>query len=188
MKSGTLILALLSLASCRSDSPSGPYTPASEAARDPQRSQELTQRASEVFASDPGEAEKLLREALTADLFNGQAHNNLGILYLGRSLLYEAAGEFEWARKLMPGHPDPRLNLGLVLERAGQVHQAVANYRSALEVSPGNVPATQALARVLLRNGEKTDDLHDLVETVGMRGETEAWRRWARERLIELER
>jgi hypothetical protein len=51
-------------------------------------------------------------EALSADLFFGLAHNNLGVLYLKEDKLYEAANEFEWARKLMPGHPDPRMNLG----------------------------------------------------------------------------
>ena len=33
-------------------------------------------------------------------------HGNLGVLYLNRGELYEAASEFEWARRLLPGHPD----------------------------------------------------------------------------------
>ena len=40
--------------------------------------------------------------------------------------LYDAAAEFEWARKLMPGHPDPRLNLAITLERAGREEGATA--------------------------------------------------------------
>jgi Flp pilus assembly protein TadD len=52
--------------------------------------------------SEPEKAERLLREALTADLWHGPAHNDLGVIHLRRNELYEAASEFEWARKLMP--------------------------------------------------------------------------------------
>jgi len=77
-------------------------------------------------------AEDLLRQALVADLVYGPAHNNLGVVYLERGDLYAAANEFEWARKLMPGHPDPRTNLALTLERAGQEYRALARYDPAL--------------------------------------------------------
>lgn len=54
-------------------------------------------------------------------MFNGPAHNNLGVLFLERGQLCKAANEFEWTRKLLPGHPDPRVNLALTLERAGSL-------------------------------------------------------------------
>ena len=93
------------------------------------RAQELSSRAADLVESDPEAAERMLREALGADLFFGPAHNNLGVLYLREGKLYEAAGEFEWARKLVPGHPDPRMNLALTLEQAGQVDEAIRTYR-----------------------------------------------------------
>jgi len=34
-----------------------------------------------LIDSDPAKAAELLREALTADLFFGPAHNNLGVLH-----------------------------------------------------------------------------------------------------------
>jgi len=57
----------------------------------------LTHEAATLIDADPATAEKLLREALTADLYHGPAHNNLGVLYLKMSppKLYEAASEFE---------------------------------------------------------------------------------------------
>jgi len=52
---------------------------------------------------EAAEAETLLRRALTADLYHGPAHNNLGVLYLTQGKLFEAAGEFEWARGELAG-------------------------------------------------------------------------------------
>ena len=71
---------------------------------------------------------------------NGPARNNLGVLLLKQGRLYDAASEFEWARKLMPGHPDPRLNLGLTLEQAGRLDGTLDLYATALEVHPDHVP------------------------------------------------
>ena len=79
---------------------------ASEPIRDPRAAERLHQKATALMASDPAEAEKLLRDAIAADIFHGPAHNNLGTLLLARGELYEAATNFEAARKLMPGHPD----------------------------------------------------------------------------------
>lgn len=91
-------------------------------------------------------AETLLREALNAVLYFSPAHNNLGVIFLGRDELYEAAAEFEWARKLMPGYPDPRVNLAFTRESVGRVDEALAAYRTALEVRPNGVTTIQELA------------------------------------------
>lgn len=163
-------------------SKSGPYTPQSEAQRDPQESQRLTMRAAELMESDPAQAEKLLREALTKDLYDGPAHNNLGVLYLKQGRLYEAASEFEWARKLLPGLPDPRMNLALTLERAGRTKEALDTYRTALEVYPGHIQSMQAIARLQVRSGKTDDMTQDFLREIALRGGTE-WREWARAQL-----
>jgi tetratricopeptide (TPR) repeat protein len=121
----------------------------------------------------------LLREALGADLFFGPAHNNLGVLYLKQGKLYEAASEFEWARKLMPGHPDPRMNLALTLEQAGKTDEAIATYRAALEVWPGHIATLQALAKLHIIGRMETPELEGWLGEIEMRGETEHWREWA---------
>lgn len=161
----------------------GPYNAPRESLRNPLEAQRLTLQAAELMQGEPERAEKLLREALTHDLYHGPAHNNLGVLHLKRGELYEAANGFEWARKLMPGHPDPRLNLALTLERAGRVDEALAACDSALEVYPGHIATTQALARLQLRHRRTDDRTRKLLEDIAMRGESEQWREWARHRL-----
>lgn len=167
-----------------------PYQPADATARDPEKAGRLTRAAAEVLERrDPPdadaltEAERLLREALAADLYHGPAHNNLGVLFLRRGELYEAASEFEWARKLLPGNPDPRLNLGLVLETAERTDDALAAYRAALEVEPEHVPTVQALVRLQFRRSRTDDRTTEFLRLVSLRGDSEDWRTWAQSQL-----
>ncbi len=169
----------LALVGCRA-ADTGPYAPENEARRDPVRAQELSSRAADLIGEDPDQAEALLRQALGADLFFGPAHNNLGVVYLKQGKLYEAAGEFEWARKLMPGHPDPRMNLALTLEQAGQTDEAIATYRTALQVWPGHIASLQALAKLHVQQRREAPELAGWLGEVAIRGETERWREWAR--------
>ncbi|NOT31700.1 MAG: tetratricopeptide repeat protein [Planctomycetes bacterium] len=175
MRAWVLALALVG---CRAAG-TGPYEPGNEAKRDTVRAQELSARAADLIATDVAEAERVLREALGADLFFGPAHNNLGVVYLKQKKLYEAAGEFEWARKLMPGHPDPRMNLALTLEQAGQTDEAIATYRTALEVWPGHIATVQALAKLHVVGGREAPELAAWLDQIALRGETEPWRAWA---------
>jgi len=169
----------LALVACRSAG-SGPYERPGEGERNTYRAQELNAEAADLIASEPEEAEKLLRAAVTADIFFGPAHNNLDVLHLKAGLLYEAAEEFEWARKLMPGHPDPRMNLALTLEQAGKTDQAIQTYKTALEVWPGHVQTVQALAKLYVQAGRECPEPAGWLDEVAMRGETGAWREWAR--------
>lgn len=170
------------LAGCATG-PRGPYDPTAEARRDPRAADRLNTEAMAIFEAEPGRAERLLREALTADLYHGPAHNNLGILFLDRGLLYEAAQEFEWARKLMPEHPDPRMNLALTLERAGRTDEALAGYAGVLESSPGHLPTIQALARLQVRTGRADARTDDLLGEIAFRSSSPRWRQWAREQI-----
>lgn len=177
------------LAGC-SGSGSGPYQPSREQSRDTERAQKLTQQAVQAMVEDPStkgleRGEKLLRDALTADLYHGPAHNNLGVVFLKRGMLYEAASEFEWARKLMPGHPDPRMNLALTLEQAGQVDLAIDTYLTALETYPGHMPTIQALTRLELYEQRATPQTTDRLRQIALRGEGVHWRSWARQQLAD---
>lgn len=165
-------------AGCRSAAHS-PYTTPSEVSRSTVEAESLSRRGADLVASDPARAESVLREALTKDLYYGPAHNNLGVLYLKQQKLYEAANEFEWARKLMPGHPDPRVNLAITLEMAGKVEEALASYGAALEVYPEYLPAVQGMASLTLRAGKKDERLAGWLETIAMRGDSAQWREWA---------
>ncbi len=164
--------------------PYGPYTPPDFARKDTPKAQQLSQDAAAILDTESERAERLLREALTADIDYGPAHNNLGVLFLSQGKLFEAANEFEWARKLMPGHPDPRMNLAFTLERAGRIDDALATYATALEVYPNHLQTIQALARIQLRHNRADDHTDDLLSEIALRGETDQWRTWARAQLI----
>ena len=182
------LAAVVLAAGCRNAAGAGPYATEGGSQRNTFRAQELNARAADLIESDAKAAEELLREALSADLFFGPAHNNLGVLFLEQGKLYEAAEQFEWARKLMPGHPDPRMNLALTLEEAGRIDEAIQNYRTALEVYPGHVPTTQALARLHVQTERKDEELTGWLDAVALRGETVEWREWAeRERARQRE-
>ncbi|MCC6660718.1 MAG: tetratricopeptide repeat protein [Phycisphaerales bacterium] len=174
-----LCLALLVLAGCTGPRAAGPYQPATEARRDPQLAQELTKRAAPLMDEHPDDAERLLREALTADLYHGPAHNNLGVLLLRRGDLYGAASEFEFGSRLMPGHPDPRVNLAITLECAGRTGDAIHSYESALAAYPGYLPAMQGLARLQVRAGRVDERTPGLLSEIALRGEGTEWREWA---------
>jgi Tfp pilus assembly protein PilF len=173
------ITALSLLVAACSSSSHGPYEPNGEGDRNALRAQELTARAIDAADQDAAKSETLLRDALTADLYYGPAHNDLGVLFFRQGKLYEAANEFEWARKLMPGHPDPRLNLALTLERAGHVAEAFAAYDAALEVAPEHVPTMQAYAKLAVRRGRHDERVAAMLKSIALRGEDTAWREWA---------
>lgn len=177
------LLALSLLSACVARPSSSPYAVQPESARDSIKAQSLTQRAAPLIDADPARAERLLREALAADLYHGPAHNNLGVLYLQQSKLYEAAGEFEWAKRLMPGHPDPRVNLALTLERAGRAADALASYHAALDAAPDSLPALMGLTRLELRRGTPSDGTRARLQTIALQVDDPAWRDWAQRQL-----
>ena len=190
--SACLIVILTAFNACSSPSQSSkdeltlnsPYATPSESDRSPIAAERLTQQAAQLLEDDPERAEQLLRQALVADLYHGPAHNNLGVLYLNQGKLYEAAHEFEWARKLMPGHPDPRLNLAMTLQYAGRIDDALDTYAAALEVYPEHIPTIQALVCCQLRHSRTDDQTRAFLERVALEGETEQWRQWAHKHLF----
>lgn len=176
---------LIFMTGCAPRASTSPYAPPSEATRNPAEAERLTQLATRT--AEPAAAERLLRDALAADLYCGPAHNNLGAILLAREELFEAATEFEWAKKLMPGHPSPRLNLAITLERAGRTTEALAEYRSALESQPEHIQTIQALTRLQIRSNTTSPDTADMLRTIAFRGETEQWRTWATTQLTRMQ-
>ena len=180
---------LMTVSGCAGQRATGPYSPIAAGTRDTAKATRLNTEAAELLnqatakngAATMAKAESLLREALNADLYFGPAHNNLGVIFLGRDELYEAAAEFEWARKLMPGHPDPRVNLAFTLESAGRTDEAIATYRTALEVLPDDIASMQGLARLQVRSGKRDEQTARLLSEIAMRGETPDWRDWAKD-------
>lgn len=160
----------------------GPYVSAGGMPRDIVKAEALYQEAVTSIDKNDQDAEKLLRKALSFDLYHGSAHNNLGVLLLRQGLPYEAAGEFEWARKLLPGHPEPRINLAIVLAQGGRSSDALDAARSALEVRPGHLPALQAIAWIQFSEGLADAKTLDDLDAIASRSDDPAWREWALDR------
>jgi tetratricopeptide (TPR) repeat protein len=191
-RSRTCLLACLAAASCLlvngcSGSARGPYNAQAGEQRDIRKAEELYQQAIATIATDPEEAKSLLREALGFDLYHGAAHNNLGVLLLGDDKLYDAAEEFEWARKLMPGHPEPRVNLAITLERGSKHAEAIEAAKAALEVRPGHLGAMKTLAYIQIREGLEDASTREYLDTIASRADDEIWRDWATREQLKLE-
>jgi len=80
----------------------------------------------------------------------------------------------------MPGHPDPRVNLGIALEQAGRVSEAIESYQAALQVWPDYLPAIQGLAVLTTRAGREDERLGDWLAAISERAEEANWKDWAR--------
>ena len=179
-----LILSLVMLTGCGGSR--GPYATQGEQARDVMRAEAIYRDALKVLSNDPAEAEKLLRDALGFDLYHGPAHNNLGVLLLNQGRLYDSAEEFEWARKLLPGHPEPRVNLAIALQRGGKHLDALDAARTALEVRPGNLPAVQIITLIQLHEGLADATTLDHLDTIVLRSGEPRWREWAERQRLAL--
>ena len=119
-------------------------------------------------------------KALAADVEYGPAHNNLGKVYFKQADWYKAAWEFEYARKLMPKHAEPCNNLALVLEQAGELDRAVILYREAT-VLDGSIEYRGNLTRALIRRGERTDEVRNLLQQIIQEDSRTDWVMWARQ-------
>lgn len=168
----------------------GPYNPDGSRTRDVVKAEERYQEALVSLAKAPPDdkaAEKALREALGHDLYHGAAHNNLGVLLLKQDRLYDAAEEFEWARKLLPGHPEPRVNLAIALERGGKHAEALDAARTALEVRPGNLAAIKTIAVIQIREALTDESTRAHLDAIVQRTRDPVWRAWAERERLKLE-
>lgn len=100
------------------------------------------------------------------------------------------------ARKILPGDPDPRLNLSLTLDAAGRYDDAVTQVQAAIQARPGHIASVQQLARLRLRrpaiSGQASEDssqrdaLRADLQEIALRGESDEWRSWARAQLVRM--
>jgi len=128
-------------------------------------------------------AEKLLNEALVADVRYGPAHNSLGMVYYLQNKLYLAAWEFEYAAKLMPDHAQPYNNLGLVYEQAGKYEEAISYYAMALSRDENDPQVTGNLVRARLAMGDKGGDVKEMISHLALNHPDPGWQEWARDQV-----
>lgn len=185
---GTLLLSLLLGATgCQSpadDRGSGYETVAGESLHDTDAARQHNVRGLEALQrNDLDLAEQAFKQALEADVMFGPAHNNLGKVYFAREHYYKAAWEYQYAIKLMPYHPEPKYNLGLVYETVGKLDEAVNLYNEARGLEPDNPILIGNVARARIKRGDKGSDMRDLLSELIMKDTREDWLAWAREKL-----
>jgi tetratricopeptide (TPR) repeat protein len=81
------------------------------------------------------------------------AHGGLGMAYLERGMLDEAAKQFEIAIKLYPDHAKSYYNLGLVYYQKGDQKKAVEYFKRCAALEPESMRAHYNLATIYLKQG-----------------------------------
>jgi tetratricopeptide (TPR) repeat protein len=131
-----------------------------EAAQHFQASLEIEPRA-EIYSdlgftmarmNRPKEAFEAYAKALQLDPECASAHLNLAVAFVQGGKLAEAERHY---RKALAGRPTAETHngLGYVLARQNRTEEAVAEYRTAIEIDPNYTPAYNNLADALVRIG-----------------------------------
>ncbi len=103
----------------------------------------------------------------------------MGLLYYERGNLYDAILAFESAMNYLPNDPTVYYNLGLALESAGKVHEAMDLYLQAVEMDPANPIFLGNLVRLRIRLGENDPSLVAQLQDLVLIETRPSWRRWA---------
>jgi serine/threonine protein kinase/Flp pilus assembly protein TadD len=110
------------------------------------------------------EAEAEFRELLKENSDEREAHLKLAATYRALQRYGEAITEYDTASRLDPSDAETLLTLGTLYGIKEHDDAAEATLRSALKLAPGNALIHHALARVLLRRGDKLDEALNEVE------------------------
>jgi protein O-GlcNAc transferase len=97
----------------------------------------------------PGEAVRLIRQALAIDGGFADAHVNLGNALAGLKQFDQAVASFGQALKLNANLPQAHYNLGNALKATGRIEAAIAAYRQAVRLAPTYVEAHYNLGNAL---------------------------------------
>ncbi|MBA3806692.1 MAG: tetratricopeptide repeat protein, partial [Acidobacteria bacterium] len=121
--------------------------------------EERVKRGDELFrAKKYEEAEAEFRELLKGNSDDREAHLKLAATYRALQRYGEAITEYDTASRLDPRDAETLLTLGTLYGIKEHDDSAEVTLRSALKLAPKNALAHHALARVLLRRGEKLDE------------------------------
>jgi len=97
---------------------------------------------------------------------NAVAHNNLGMAFVERNRIPEAAEQFRSAVDLSPWDTDARSNLGNALRALGRPRDALAQYQKALDQKPDDPTIHYNMATALVDLGRVDEATEHLEEAV----------------------
>ena len=92
------------------------------------------------------------------------ARGGLGMAYLERGMLDEAAAQFEISIKLYPGDAKSYYNLGLVYYRKGDQEKALEYFNRSVTLDPNSMRAHYNLATIYLKQGLWDRAIHHYVK------------------------
>jgi protein O-mannosyl-transferase len=82
------------------------------------------------------------------------AHNNLGVVLVGREELEEAISHYREALRIYPAYAEAHNNLGVALRERGELEDAIQHYHEALRINPAYAEAHSNLGNALMKQGE----------------------------------
>jgi Flp pilus assembly protein TadD/4-amino-4-deoxy-L-arabinose transferase-like glycosyltransferase len=97
------------------------------------------------------EAELAYRQAVALDDRSGLAWDGLGLALYDAGRLSDARMSLEHALQLEPSNGRAAFHVGLVDQREGKLEAAVANYRTAAALLPGDIDLLRTFAAVLVQ-------------------------------------
>lgn len=101
----------------------------------------------------------LFEHALSVTERNALAHINLGVAYLNRGRLDEAARELEEAIRIHPGSAEAHSALAAVRTRQEKPEEALELFRAALRLDPSSSQTHREMGSLLLKLGDSTQAL-----------------------------
>jgi len=107
----------------------------------------------------PDEAIAMAQRALQVPGYDqpARAHTNMGIAYLHKGALAQAAEHFRKALDYQANLPEVHHNLGLTYAGLGRRGEAIREFREAIRFRPSYVDAYLGLGNVLLEEGRKDE-------------------------------
>ena len=173
-------IATVSLGGCASWRKSNQSVIRVEASQNTAKAARLTSAGIKALAAGKIDlAEKEFLAAVDADLAYGPAHNNLGLMHFEQGNLYQSVLAFEHAMEYMPQDPTVLYNLGLTLESAGKIHEALDLYMQAAEMDPVNPNFLGNLVRLRIRMGDHDPSLVAQLQDLVLIETRPEWRSWA---------
>ncbi|MEO5989401.1 MAG: tetratricopeptide repeat protein [Candidatus Eisenbacteria bacterium] len=113
-------------------------------------------------AAPPPDSLALLEKAVAKDSTKFDNLYKLGVMYLEREKMPEAARVFAKANKLKPRQVKVLVNLGVALDAVGRADEAQAFYKDALVATPDDSVAMCRLASSLYAQGKYDEAMGDL--------------------------
>ena len=117
---------------------------------------ELLNKGSQLVATQPAEAVKVLQEALRQDPGRSEIHYQLGLAFHAIGDLADAEAEFREVLSRVPDSTPAHNYLGIVLFEFGNARAAAEEFRSAVRLAPNDPNAHFNLGEALASTGDVT--------------------------------